>query len=62
MTETTAGAGVNAGTHVHHGHHVHHMRQVLLWPLRLMPAIGADQTHQRPWEVLRASPYRKRCT
>ena len=46
MTETTA--GTSAGTHVHH------FRQVLLWPLRLMPATGADQTHQRPWEVLRA--------
>ena len=33
--------------------HVHHLRQVLLWPLRLMPAVGADQTHQRPWEILR---------
>lgn len=47
------------------GTHVHHMRQVLLWPLRLMPGTGADHTHQRPWEVLRAlgdaggSPWRE---
>ncbi|CAN7685917.1 hypothetical protein LJR289_005442 [Pseudoduganella sp. LjRoot289] len=45
------------------GTHVHHLRQVLLWPLRLMPAPGADQTHQRPWEILRvmgeATPWRE---
>lgn len=26
---------------------VRHLRQVLLWPLRLMPAGGADHTHLR---------------
>jgi hypothetical protein len=45
------------------GTRVRHLRQVLLWPLRLMPATGADQTHQRPWELLRgmgdASPWRE---
>ncbi|MES2262822.1 MAG: hypothetical protein V4724_30235 [Pseudomonadota bacterium] len=46
---------------------VRHLRQVLLWPLRLMPSGGSDQTHQRPWEILRglgettppASPWRE---
>lgn len=33
---------------------VRHLRQVLLWPLRLMPAGGADHTHLRPWEILGA--------
>ena len=45
------------------GTHVHQMRQVLLWPLRLMPGTGLDQTSRRPWEVLQAlgetSPWRK---
>lgn len=45
------------------GTHVHQMRQVLLWPLRLMPGSGLDQTSRRPWEVLQAlgdsSPWRK---
>jgi hypothetical protein len=39
---------------------VRHFRQVLLWPLRLMPVAG---THQPPWHVLRdlgdASPWRE---
>jgi hypothetical protein len=34
--------------------HVHHLRQILLWPLRLMPAEGTDRAHVRPWELLRA--------
>jgi hypothetical protein len=45
------------------GTHVHQLRQVLLWPLRLMPGSGMDQTSRRPWEVLQAlgetSPWRK---
>ena len=40
---------------------VRHFRQVLLWPLRLMPVSGSH--HQRPWQVLRelgeASPWRE---
>ncbi len=40
---------------------VRHFRQVLLWPLRLMPVPGAAQ--RRPWQVLRdlgeASPWRE---
>ncbi len=32
---------------------VRHFRQVLLWPLRLLPVRGADGPHQRPWELLR---------
>ncbi|HSV34613.1 MAG TPA: hypothetical protein VLI46_03605 [Ramlibacter sp.] len=39
---------------------VGHLRQVLLWPLRLVPVAGS---HQAPWEVLRdmgeASPWRE---
>ena len=38
---------------------VEHFRQVLLWPLRLMPVSGSNSgphshgTHSKPWEVLR---------
>ena len=46
------------------GVHVKHLRQVLLWPLRLMPAPGtAGASHRAPWQVLRdlgdASPWRE---
>ncbi len=41
---------------------VRHLRQVLLWPLRLMPVPGADQ-RRKPWKLLRemgdASPWRE---
>ncbi|MEX8519431.1 MAG: hypothetical protein AB3X44_13045 [Leptothrix sp. (in: b-proteobacteria)] len=33
---------------------VRHMRQVLLWPLRLMPVSAAGGHGQRPWELLQA--------
>jgi hypothetical protein len=33
---------------------VRHLRQILLWPLRLMPPGGADRGHARPWEILNA--------
>ena len=40
---------------------VEHFRQVLLWPMRLMPARPADRVWGAPWEVLRdagsASPW-----
>ncbi len=40
---------------------VHHLRQILLWPLRLMPVAGAAT--QQPWQLLRqlgdASPWRE---
>jgi len=46
--------------------HVRHLRQVLLWPLRLMPLRGSSSSSgkpQRPWQVLRdlgdASPWRE---
>jgi len=43
--------------------HVAHLRQVLLWPLRLMPVRGADDKTQRPWQLLQkmgdASPWRE---
>ena len=35
---------------------VKHFRQVLLWPLRLMPVQGSGgsgATHAKPWQVLR---------
>ena len=35
---------------------VRHLRQVLLWPLRLMPVAptsGTHEPHQRPWQLLR---------
>ena len=46
---------------------VRHFRQVLLWPLRLMPlrnaAAGLNATQRRPWHLLRdmgdASPWRE---
>ena len=43
----------------------HHLRQVLLWPLRLVPAADTDDSEQRraPWQALRAlgeaSPWRE---
>ncbi|KRB97364.1 hypothetical protein ASE26_04890 [Duganella sp. Root198D2] len=40
--------------------HVQHVRQVLLWPLRLMPPDGAERAHARPWELLGAdAPWRE---
>jgi hypothetical protein len=42
---------------------VHHLRQVLLWPLRLIPQAVADDAEQRraPWHLLREleSPWRE---
>ena len=43
---------------------VRHLRQILLWPLRLIPARGAsDAPHRTPWQVLRnmgdATPWRE---
>ncbi len=44
---------------------VHHLRQVLLWPLRLIPANATDDSEHRraPWQLLRdmgdASPWRE---
>ena len=45
---------------------VQHLRQVLLWPLRLMPVPGPGgqaEAHARPWQVLRdmgdATPWRE---
>ena len=45
------------------GIRVRHLRQVLLWPLRLMPVRGADGVRRTPWQVLRdmgeGSPWRE---
>ncbi len=42
---------------------VRHLRQVLLWPLRLLPVPGAEGPHRRPWQLLRdlgdKSPWRE---
>ena len=42
---------------------VEYFRQVLLWPLRLMPTRRVDHFHGAPWEILRdlgeASPWRE---
>ena len=42
---------------------VRHLRQILLWPLRLIPARDAAGPHRTPWQVLRdlgdASPWRE---
>ena len=55
---TDAAAGASGGPAVRH------LRQVLLWPLRLMPLRRADgQPRRTPWQVLRdlgdASPWRE---
>jgi hypothetical protein len=43
--------------------HVRHYRQILLWPLRLMPLPRDTASHVKPWELLRAlgdaSPWRE---
>ena len=43
--------------------HVAHFRQVLLWPLRLVPAAGVQAGKGTPWQMLRAmgdaSPWRE---
>jgi hypothetical protein len=42
---------------------VRHVRQVLLWPLRLLPVPSGEAVHRRPWQLLRdlgdASPWRE---
>ena len=42
---------------------VRHLRQVLLWPLRLMPVLGAEGNRRKPWQLLRemgeTSPWRE---
>lgn len=42
---------------------VQHFRQVLLWPLRLMPVRGSEGQHAKPWQLLadmgEASPWRE---
>lgn len=42
---------------------VKHFRQVLLWPLRLMPVRGSEGGHAKPWQLLadmgEASPWRE---
>ena len=42
---------------------VRHLRQILLWPLRLMRSGSAAQPHRTPWQILRdlgeASPWRE---
>jgi hypothetical protein len=42
---------------------VHHLRQVLLWPLRLVASRRGDEVQRRPWELLGAgmpvSPWRR---
>ena len=42
---------------------VEHFRQVLLWPLRLMPLPGGEASRRQPWQLLQdlgdASPWRE---
>lgn len=42
---------------------VREFRQVLLWPLRLMPVRGSEGQHAKPWQLLadmgEASPWRE---
>ena len=42
--------------------HVEHLRQVLIWPLRLMPREGEERAHGQPWELLtgdESAPWRE---
>lgn len=59
MTETTSFAPAACPAPPH----VRHLRQILLWPLRLMPVQGANARGQAPWQVLRdlgpSSPWRE---
>ncbi len=45
------------------GQQVSHLRQILLWPLRLLALRRGDEVQQRPWELLAAgsegSPWRR---
>ena len=57
---TPASAAASADTRVRH------LRQILLWPLRLMPLTrpsSAESPHRAPWQILRdlgeASPWRE---
>ena len=36
--------------------HVEHLRQVLVWPLRLMPRAGEERAPSQPWDLLTADP------
>jgi hypothetical protein len=44
-------------------HCVRHFRQILLWPLRLMPVRGSEAQHAKPWQMLlsmgEATPWRE---
>ena len=44
-------------------HCVRHFRQILLWPLRLMPVRGSEAQHAKPWQILsamgEATPWRE---
>jgi hypothetical protein len=44
-------------------HRVSHFRQILLWPLRLMPVRGSEAQHAKPWQILsamgEATPWRE---
>ena len=60
----TANAIADApATHGERDTDVRHFRQILLWPLRLIPARGAAETQKRPWQILRdlgdASPWKE---
>jgi hypothetical protein len=59
-----AAVAAAAGDHERAGAtRVRHVRQVLLWPLRLLPVPHADGSHHRSWRLLRelgdASPWRE---
>ena len=65
-SDTAEASEAAVGTTLVAGPTVRHLRQVLLWPLRLMPARGAADGaggHRSPWQVLRdlgdASPWRE---
>jgi hypothetical protein len=44
-------------------HFVRQFRQILLWPLRLMPVRGSEAQHAKPWQILSdmgdATPWRE---
>ncbi|NRR33639.1 hypothetical protein HSX11_26020 [Oxalobacteraceae bacterium] len=54
MTQTSDSASEQGGPGSAADPRVRHLRQILLWPLRLIPAAGTERAHLRPWDILRA--------
>ena len=63
MLQATALKPDSAGLETGGASIVRHFRQVLLWPLRLLPVAGASAPNQKPWQLLSdmgdASPWQE---